>query len=489
MGPGHTKKIGGRMKLGQINEKTISTALTLTEKSRRKAERLIERYDQAKLPIHERKYMIDDKEQTGLVKRLLSVDIFSEIVDISTGYLVGIPVAINLNKERYNREASLFQKVKDKIVPGSSEKKLDEDSYLLQRYGVINDIDLQNAEVEKYCSIAGYCGRLNYVSGTEIMSKTIKPSECSFMDDAAFYLYTMEEVTENTTKTVYYCRAYDSKYMYEFKNDGGWKLVGSPVAHQFDGIPLVECKNNERANSDAYNAIDLLDQIDRLVSDWASESEQFRLAALIAMGKSKPNENFTKELKEKGAAFLPDGTDMKYLTKEIPYEQVLALIKYLREEAFYTTKTPNMRDESFAGNLSGVALEYKFRPFEFKCMTKERYFNAFLRENYRLVCGIMSKFGKGDIAYSAIDFTFTRNYPKNLFEEAQTQSLLDGKVPVKDRLKLCSFISDPDKAARELEAEQGESLYNGSFSKTKTEGKNDPNEDIEDEESGYKESA
>jgi len=482
------KNVGGRMKIGQINEKTIATALSLTEGKRKKAGQMIERYDQEKLPIHERKYMIDKVEQEGLIKRLLSVDIFSEIVDISTGYLVGIPVAINLNKDRYKREQSLFSILKEKVLPGSPEKKLEEDSYRLQRYGIINDIDLQNAEVEKFCSIAGYCGRLNYVSGTEIMSKTIKPSECSFFDDAALYLYSVDEITENTVKQVSYCRAYDAVNLYEFKNDGGWKLVNT-VVHEFGGIPLIECQNNERGNSDAYNVIDLLDQIDRIVSDWASETEQGRLAGLLAMGKGKPIDNFISEFKKNGGAYLPDGSDMKYLIKQIPFEQILALLKYLREEAFYTSKTPNMRDESFGGNLSGVALEYKFRPFEFKCVTKERYFTAFLREHYRLVCGIMQKFGKGDIAYSAIDFTFTRNYPKNLFEEAQTQSLLDGKVPVKDRLKLCSFISDPDKAAKELEAEQGESLYNGSFSKTKTEGKKDPNEDIEEEESGYKKSA
>jgi len=482
------ENVGGRMKIGQINEKTIATALSLTERKRRIAGQMIERYDQEKLPIQERKYEIDGEEQKGLIKRLLSVDIFSEIVDISTGYLVGIPVAINLNKDRYKREQTLFSKLKEKVLPGSPEMKLDEDSYRLQRYGIINDIDLQNAEVEKFCSIAGNCGRLSYVSGTEIMSKTIKPSECSFFDDAALYLSSVEEITENTVKTVLYCRAYDAVNMYEFKNDGEWKFV-KEVPHGFDGIPLIECKNNERGNADAYNVIDLLDQLDRIVSDWASETEQGRLAALIAMGKTKPSDTFIAELKKNGGAYLPDGTDIKYITKEIPFEQILALLKFLREEALYTSKTPNMRDESFGGNLSGVALEYKFRPFEFKCVTKERYFTAFLREHYRLVCGIMRKFGKGDIAYSAIDFTFTRNYPKNLFEEAQTQSLLDGKVPVKDRLKLCSFISDPDKAAKELEAEQGESLYKGSFSKTRTEGEKDPNEDIEEEESGYKTSA
>ena len=83
---------------------------------------------------------------------------------------------------------------------------------------------------------------------------------------------------------------------------------------------------------------------------------------------------------------------------------------------------------------------------------------SFMRDSYRIISEAMKKWGLGTIEYSAIDFTFTRNYPHNLLEEAQIQNLLDGKIPDIDRLRLFTAIKDPEQALERLKDQKEDSL-------------------------------
>lgn len=454
------------MRLGQITNDTITFALGDSQRKRSHAREAMARYACTRdgVPIFSRRYEVAGTEQAGLINQKLNVDHFSEIVDDAVGYFLGQPVKVGINKDRFVREKSLMAKLKGKVLGSADEQAISEAVYALQRFGIINDIDLLNAEAAKYCSIAGYCGRMNYIdTNKELRVRNIAPDQCAFYDDAAFYFFSEYTVTGATKTEVMKCWAFDGGNRYEAKIEGSAASIIDTRPHEYRGIPLVLYRNNADEHGDAFKALSLIDEYDRIVSDWANESEQFRLAFLALVGvpqetKKDGQDTIFDLIKKYGGCYIPQGGDAKYITKEIPHEQVAAILSEIRNNIFTVTATPNPHDESFSGNSSGVALEYKYRPRDNKTIVKERFFSEALRETYRLACGAMKDFGKGNVDYSTIDFGFTRNFPKNILEEAQIQTYLDGKVPVEDRLRLCSFIKDPKEAAERLAKENENTL-------------------------------
>ena len=56
----------------------------------------------------------------------------------------------------------------------------------------------------------------------------------------------------------------------------------------------------------------------------------------------------------------------------------------LKQDIHKFSMVPDLSDESFGGNLSGVAIKYKLLGFEQHIKNKERYFTRSLRERFRL---------------------------------------------------------------------------------------------------------
>jgi SPP1 family phage portal protein len=108
-----------------------------------------------------------------------------------------------------------------------------------------------------------------------------------------------------------------------------------------------------------------------------------------------------------------------------------------------------MKDIQFGSNLTGVAMAFKFRPFEYKCIASELKFKKSLRQQFKLLSEIWNAKG-AKINYLDVDFVFTRNYPQNLLEEAEIQTKLKGVVSDKTRLALASFIDDPEQELEDL---------------------------------------
>jgi SPP1 family phage portal protein len=112
-------------------------------------------------------------------------------------------------------------------------------------------------------------------------------------------------------------------------------------------------------------------------------------------------------------------------------------------------KSVNMTDESFASNLSGVAIRYKLMALENKCITMERKMTAALRQQFRVLATAWAKKGI-PVDYTNIFFQFKRNLPVNLLDEAQTTAQLRGHVSERTRLSQLSFVDDVEWEMEEM---------------------------------------
>jgi SPP1 family phage portal protein len=101
----------------------------------------------------------------------------------------------------------------------------------------------------------------------------------------------------------------------------------------------------------------------------------------------------------------------------------------------------NFTDEAFSGNQSGVAISYKLISLESKCITMERKFSSALRRMFKVIQGAWVKRGY-NFNYLDVFFSFKRNLPENVMEEADISLKLKGLVSEDTRLSLLSFVDD-----------------------------------------------
>ena len=117
-----------------------------------------------------------------------------------------------------------------------------------------------------------------------------------------------------------------------------------------------------------------------------------------------------------------------------------------------------MSDESFGGNVSGVAMEFKLLGMENITKIKTRYYRKGLRKRLRIFANFLSKKGIA-VDITGITPTFTRAMPKkNLLEISQIVSNLWGKVSRKTLLSQVPFVNDVDEELEAVEKEEQENL-------------------------------
>jgi len=110
---------------------------------------------------------------------------------------------------------------------------------------------------------------------------------------------------------------------------------------------------------------------------------------------------------------------------------------------------PDLTDEHFAGNLSGVAMRYKLLGLEQLTSIKERYFREGLRCRIKLISRYLSLLGAKEVQAGDVRFIFTRSLPVNDVEQAQIVSQLHGIVPEEQLLPQLSFLREMPKEADE----------------------------------------
>lgn len=404
------------------------------------------------------------------VNNQVNVDHFSNIINTKTGYFVGEAITYTVDEKAKN---------KDLI-----ETKMKE---FLNR---IDTIDL-DTETGKMASICGYAARLCYINddGKED-AMDIPPWECIFLskdesitdpDYALRYYKTVEVLPLGGTRDVIKAEWYDNKNVTFWKQTTAppptgltqdpatpqnaglvWGFdpdeIENPKPHMFSEVPLIGFPNNEELQGDADKVLALIDAYDRTVSDQNSEIEQFRMAYLAIYGYASIDDKFIESLKKTGVMGFDSPEDRaEFITKQIDTAFIENHLNRLEQEIYAISGIPNLRDEAFSGNSSGVALKFKIFPMEVKCKMAENKFAAALHQQFRV---IGSKWQLEDVKFNSDDlvFKFKRNFPLNLADEAQTATNLTGIVSKETVLSTLSIVKNiPEEMAR-IKKEQAEEV-------------------------------
>lgn len=373
-----------------------------------------------------------------------------DISDTATGYFMNSPISYasydNQNKESIDKLTDAFDKAD------------------------VDDVDSDNAHDMSICGVA-----YEYVyikqGETEIAVRNLEPAHTFLVYD--------DTIEQNLLFGVYYYRYKDaitSKYCYRAtvctKNYintmilecSGQKhqMVNEPVPHYFGNVPIIEYRNNKLCIGDFEQQISLIDAYNKLMSDRVNDKEQFVEALLVIYGSlmgddSEEVSEVMKILKENGLLELPVDARAEYISRTFDENGMELLRKAIKEDIYTFSHVPNLTDENFVGNSSGVAMEYKLLGLQMITGEKEKYYKKGLKKRIELFCNYLNLKAIA-INPNNVKITFTRKLPKNLNELAQMIADLSGKVSTETLIEQLPFVEDATSEVEKVKQENEENI-------------------------------
>lgn len=382
---------------------------------------------------------------TGLPNNRLVGNHAKYITDIAVGYVTGNPV-------KYE---------------GS---QIDD---IIETYKKI-DIVSHDSEIAKDLSIFGRGLELYYMTSDDVpipKVTVIDPRNIFLVVDntveykSLFGVHYYAKRDLNNQIVGYNVNVYTSKAIFKYfvkeLSDNNYELK-EQKEHFFNAVPIVEFWNNEEQQGDFEQQISLIDAYNILQSDRVNDKEQLVDAILMVKGVSlgDDEEEVTETaltLKKFKILEMPADGDASWLIKQLNEQQVEVLRKAIREDIHQFAMVPNLTDENFAAQSSGVAMKYKLLGLEQLAKNKERYFIQGLRERLNLFANALKVKGKA-VNVSDVNITMTRNLPANDLETAQMISSLAGSVSNETLISQLSFVNNAADEKKKLNTEKDEDV-------------------------------
>lgn len=337
------------------------------------------------------------------------------------------------------------------------------------------EVSTQDMDLATDQSIFGLAYELGYIgeddNGKAILKLTtvdprnafvVYENNVTYKPMAACYYY---PVTAVKTQEIigYDCTVVTEKVKYSFRINSSFKLNSAveESINEFGMINLFEVYNNKDCQGDFEQQITLIDAYNKLMSDRLNDKEQFVEALMVLKGQtlgdtSDERSEMYQAVRDNGVIEIDPEGDISFLTRQLDEAGSEVLRKSIVEDIGRTSCVPQMLDDNFSGNSSGVALSYKFFPLDQVIKVKEKYFKECIKNRLRLYNRFRHLTGQAVIDVSDIKIRFKHILPANTLEEAQKASMLNGIIPDKDVISVLSFIDDPEAAAEEMQKQKEE---------------------------------
>lgn len=379
---------------------------------------------------------MDDKPEFKPDNRLI-VNYAKFIVDSFNGFFMGSPVKVTSNSDTVSEYLQL-----------------------LERY---NDIDDNNADLSKKCSIYGHAFELVFLDEeAQIGITNIDPKECFIIYDNSIrqrplygirYRVNNDGDTEGTISD-------KEKIRYFVIGDDGVSF-GEEKPNFFGDIPIIEYVENEERIG-AFEPVEtLINAYNKAISEKANDVDYFADAYMKILGAILDEETMRKIRDNRIINMAGQGDGnlvVEFMGKPNADENQEHLLDRLEKQIFAISMVANITDETF-GTTSGIALKYKMQSMSNMAMTKERKFAKGFNRRFQLISQVPNtKIAPDDLI--GMEYKFTRNMPTNMQEETDIARGLRGIVSDETLLQVLSIVQD---VGAELERLEQESAYDNPY--------------------------
>jgi len=268
-----------------------------------------------------------------------------------------------------------------------------------------------------------------------------------------------------------YADVYDESYIYHYRRGEGemyYTLDGSPEPHFMGDIPVIVVWNNEERLGDFEPHISLNDAYDNAQSDTANDMDYFTDAYLCVAGASEMVENALigeeeeetaaiKSLRKDRILFLDEKGQAQWLVKQVNDAASENYKNRLYKDIFFLSQVPALSDESFAGNLSGIAIKYKLIGLEELAIMKENRFRSAQTKMLSIITEYLNTTMNKSWDPDTIEQKYERNFTENVSDIINDVRNLEGIVSNQTQLDMLPGTVVDD-TAQELARIQEETL-------------------------------
>ncbi|CAH1857154.1 phage portal protein [Convivina praedatoris] len=422
----------------------------------------------------------------------LSHPFAQEIADFHTSFSVGNPINISVDSDDNGQEDE--HPLLDKINDVNDVDALFYDLFAdMSKFGraYANVFRDPNEKIERIV-------RLNPINTFMIYSKDIDPKPVMAVR------YTPQQQVDTVSGDLL-----NSMYIVETWTDGEYRQsqpieIGASIlengwavddTQDIVSLPVVEFWNNSQRMGDYEGVISLIDAYDASQSDTANYMQDSNDAMLVIQGDindlldgielaANPEDkeylekvvaakkDMIKQIRESRTLFLKSGisgtgaqtnVSASYIHKEYDAAGVEAYKNRLFKNIHTFSRTPDVSDENFASNASGVAMQYKQLGVIQLAKTKRRMFEKGLSAIYGIIQDLeLAVSGAWNINSDDIKFMFTDNTPTDdvntiqLLNQAGAsfpQAYLDKYAPGIDAQQLGNLREQQDQAMADMQEE------------------------------------
>lgn len=412
---------------------TEVTAEIATEAIRLHLSRLVPTYrENENLYLSDHKILHARAKDTWKPDNRLVVNYAKYIVDMFNGYFIGIPATVSHD---------------DQVI-----------SDYVNDFREFNDMEDNESELSKLVDIFGHA--FWYVYQDEEANTRVtynSPMNMLIVHDNSVaerpkfaVRYMIDEETGVGTGEV----VTDKETIYFTMDNAGDVHFNERTNHIYSHLPIIEVIENEERRGIFESVKTLLDALNKAVSEKANDVDYFADAYLKIIGMELDDE-VSSSIRDNRVFNLwgESGSqlDVDFLQKPNADQTQENLIVLLRDAIFNISMVANLSDKDF-GNSSGTALAYKLQAMDNLAKSKDRKMQSGFNRLYEVVLSVPTTQVPAD-AWSELDYKFTRNVPKNMLEEVQIASLLNGQVSDETKLSVLSIVQDPKEELERMEEE------------------------------------
>lgn len=245
---------------------------------------------------------------------------------------------------------------------------------------------------------------------------------------------------------------YTAERLIPFVWDGTGVTLGTAEENLLHTIPLLPFYNNCQGVGDFEMVTGLVDAYNVLLSGALDDMQSVANAFLALYGMQGTTQKDIDNANRTRILSLSEGGRAEFVVKNLNHEALGQLETNLRRSILQLSMTPDLCDEHFAGNSSGVALQYKLWGIEQVRAAKERTFTDGLR-------GLLAVLTAGELLMGRnIDLTggmatFYKNLPQDNSALAETLLSLSPVLSAQTILENLPWVTDVQEELRRKAAE------------------------------------
>lgn len=256
--------------------------------------------------------------------------------------------------------------------------------------------------------------------------------------------------------------------LYKFDETGIFEdiEINQYAQNPYGLVPAVEFFENEERQGVFEQIVTLQDELDWVMSQKANQIAYFDNAYMYMFQIHLPedeNGNPIFDFEKNRMIYAPDvdpdsNPEIGFAQKPDADNMQENMINHLQKSIYENTGIANLRDENFAGNSSGVAMQYKLLSMKNKADNKERKFDKALKQLYRIVFQTLFNSSSEQEAWTTLTFHFTRNLPDDVASLVSTAKDAEGLVSKRTQLSLLPFVKDPQAEIDQMNKEKEDNI-------------------------------